>query len=157
MLSSPLLATKLYVPPLRPSRVPRPRLIRRLNEGLTGKLILISAPAGYGKTTLVSEWLLRKDEGGRTPAPALARAASAGVKDETFPPSSFISHPSRVAWLSLDKDDNDPIRFLTYLIASLATLNADIGESTLAQIQSPQPPPTETTMAPGLTPASATS
>src|SRR5258708_39776254 len=52
-----ILATKLYIPPLRPNVVLRPRLIERLNEGLHRKLILISAPAGFGKTTLVSEWL----------------------------------------------------------------------------------------------------
>ena len=53
----PILATKLYVPPLRPEMVSRPRLLARLNEGLHCKLILISAPAGFGKTTLISEWL----------------------------------------------------------------------------------------------------
>ena len=54
--SIPLLRTKLYIPPARPSPVPRPRLTQRLNEGLDRKLILISAPAGFGKTTLLSEW-----------------------------------------------------------------------------------------------------
>ncbi|MFZ1552547.1 MAG: hypothetical protein WAV53_14220, partial [Anaerolineae bacterium] len=56
-MSTPILATKLYFPPPRPKVVPRPRLIERLNEGLHGKLTLISAPAGFGKTTLVSEWV----------------------------------------------------------------------------------------------------
>jgi LuxR family transcriptional regulator, maltose regulon positive regulatory protein len=56
-MSTPILATKLYIPPLRPNVVLRPRLIERLNEGLYRKLTLISAPAGFGKTTLVSEWL----------------------------------------------------------------------------------------------------
>jgi LuxR family maltose regulon positive regulatory protein len=55
-MSTPILATKLYVPPPRPSAVPRPRLIERLNEGLRHKLTLISAPAGFGKTTLLGEW-----------------------------------------------------------------------------------------------------
>src|SRR5216683_861716 len=54
---TPILATKLYIPPLRPNVVSRPRLIERLNEGLHRNLILISAPAGFGKTTLVSEWV----------------------------------------------------------------------------------------------------
>ncbi len=54
---TPILATKLYIPPLRPNVVSRPRLLERLNEGLHGKLTLISAPAGFGKTTLVSEWV----------------------------------------------------------------------------------------------------
>src|SRR5215212_6727603 len=56
-MSTPLLATKLYLPPPRPRVVPRPRLVAQLNEGLHGKLTLISAPAGFGKTTLASEWL----------------------------------------------------------------------------------------------------
>ena len=53
----PLLATKLYIPPPRPNVVLRPRLIERLNEGLHRKLTLIAAPAGFGKTTLVSAWV----------------------------------------------------------------------------------------------------
>src|SRR5262249_45212333 len=56
-MSTTLLATKLYIPPPRPHLVPRPRLIEQLNEGLHHKLTLISAPAGFGKTTLLSEWL----------------------------------------------------------------------------------------------------
>ena len=56
-MSTPILATKLYIPPLRPHVVSRPRLLERLNEGLHRNLTLISAPAGFGKTTLVSEWL----------------------------------------------------------------------------------------------------
>ena len=55
----PILQTKLYVPPFRPELVSRPRLIERLNAGLSAgrKLTLVSAPAGFGKTTLVSEWV----------------------------------------------------------------------------------------------------
>jgi len=54
-----ILAAKLYVPPPRPGMVPRPRLVERLNEGMAAghKLALISASAGFGKTTLVSEWI----------------------------------------------------------------------------------------------------
>ena len=52
-----LLRTKLYIPPARPNLVPRPRLTERLNEGMTRKLTLISAPAGFGKTTLLSHWI----------------------------------------------------------------------------------------------------
>ena len=75
-MSTPLLATKLYIPPPRPNVVLRPRLIERLNEGLHRKLTLISAPAGFGKTTLVSTWIaacgrpvawLSLDEGGQRP------------------------------------------------------------------------------------------
>jgi len=72
-----ILATKLYIPPLRAKTVARSRLIERLNEGLTRKLTLISAPAGFGKTTLISEWVhgcrlpvawLSLDEGDSEPA-----------------------------------------------------------------------------------------
>ena len=117
-MSAPLLLTKLYIPPPRPKIVLRPRLIERLNEGLSAgcKLTLISAPAGFGKTTLVSEWV-------------------AGCER---------SEPkARVAWLSLDEGDNDPIRFLTYLIAALQTIAANIGAGVLAVLQSPQLPPIE--------------
>ncbi len=110
-MSTPILATKLYIPPPRPHVVSRPRLIERLNEGLHRKLTLISAPAGFGKTTLVSEWLA----GYERPA----------------------------TWLSLDKGDNDPSRFLTYLVAALQTIAVNIGEGVLGILQSPQPPPTE--------------
>src|SRR6266566_1629379 len=108
-MPTPILATKLYIPRLRPNVVSRPRLIERLNEGLYRKLTLISAPAGFGKTTLVSEWVL----GCQRPA----------------------------AWLSLDEGDNDPTRFLTYLVAALQTLAATLGEGVLTILQSPQPPP----------------
>src|SRR4030042_3248307 len=56
-MATSILATKLYIPPPRPKGVLRPRLIERLNEGLHRKLTLISASAGFGKTTLVSEWI----------------------------------------------------------------------------------------------------
>jgi LuxR family transcriptional regulator, maltose regulon positive regulatory protein len=56
-MSTPILTTKLYIPPPRPNAILRPRLIERLHEGLHRKLTLISAPAGFGKTTLVSAWI----------------------------------------------------------------------------------------------------
>ena len=107
----PILATKLYIPRLRPHIVIRPRLIERLNAGLHSNLILISAPAGFGKTTLVSEWVL-------------------GCERPTV-------------WLSLDEGDNDPTRFLTYLIAALQTIVPNIGEGVLGVLHSPQPSPPE--------------
>jgi LuxR family maltose regulon positive regulatory protein len=110
-MPTPILATKLYIPRPRPNVVLRPRLLERLNEGLHRKLTLISAPAGFGKTTLVSEWLA----GCERPA----------------------------AWLSLDEGENDPTRFLMYLVAALQTIAANIGEGVLSVLQSPQPPPPE--------------
>ncbi len=56
-VSAPILATKLYIPPPRPNAVPRPQLISRLDAGLQRKLTLLSAPVGYGKSTLLSEWV----------------------------------------------------------------------------------------------------
>lgn len=110
-MPTPILATKLYIPAPRPKVVLRPRLIERLNEGPHRKLTLISAPAGFGKTTLVSEWV------------------------------AGCHRP--VAWLSLDEGDNDPKRFLNYLVAALQTIAANIGRGVLGVLQSPQPPPTE--------------
>jgi len=61
-MTTPILTTKLYIPPPRPNLVPRPRLIERLDKGLglEHKLTLISAPAGFGKTTLLSKWVSRR-------------------------------------------------------------------------------------------------
>jgi LuxR family maltose regulon positive regulatory protein len=118
-MAMPLLRTKLYIPPPRPELVSRPRLIERLTAGLSRKLALVSAPAGFGKTTLLSEWV--------DTARAYGRA------------------PLQVAWLSLDEDDSDPTRFLAYICAALRTIpcldEAGVGETTLAMLQSPQPPP----------------
>ncbi|HNS04158.1 MAG TPA: LuxR C-terminal-related transcriptional regulator [Anaerolineae bacterium] len=114
----PILLTKLYLPPPRPGAVSRPHLVARLDAALAlgCKLTLISAPAGFGKTTLVSEWV----------------AAGAGA-----------APARRVAWLSLDAGDNDPARFLAYLVAALQTIFPDIGAGVLAALESPQPPPVE--------------
>jgi ATP/maltotriose-dependent transcriptional regulator MalT len=80
------------VSPLRLKAVPRSHLIERLNAGLHGKLTLTSAPAGFGKSTLISEWI------------------------------AGCGRP--VAWLSLDEEDKDPSRFMTYYIAALQTIDA---------------------------------
>jgi LuxR family transcriptional regulator, maltose regulon positive regulatory protein len=110
-MPEPVLLTKLFITPLQPNIVLRSRLVKQLSEGIHSKLTLISAPAGFGKTTLVSEWL-------------------AGCKQP-------------VAWLSLDEGDNNPIRFLTYIVAALQTIEANIGVGVMGLLQAPQPPPIE--------------
>ena len=115
-MPTPILATKLYIPPPRPNIVPRPRLIECVNDGLAKgcRLTLISASAGFGKTTLVSEWV------------------------------AGCGRP--VAWLSLDEGDNDPVRFISYLIAALQTIKAGLGEGLLVSLQSPQSPAIESVL-----------
>ncbi|MGO9082859.1 MAG: BTAD domain-containing putative transcriptional regulator [Streptosporangiaceae bacterium] len=112
-----LLETKFYVPQPRHGLVLRPRLSERLDRGAASKLMLVSAPAGFGKTTLLSEWLA---------------AGPAAPADERL-----------AAWLSLDRDDNHPASFWAYVIAALRTVAAGIGESALALLQAPQPPPVD--------------
>ncbi|MEI7847993.1 MAG: LuxR C-terminal-related transcriptional regulator [Chloroflexota bacterium] len=90
-----ILSTKLSIPPLRSRPVTRLRLIQKLNQGLDSGLILISAPAGYGKSTLLSDWL------------------------------SQLKYDS--AWFSLDDRDNDPARFLCYLVAALRQIDSSFG------------------------------
>jgi LuxR family transcriptional regulator, maltose regulon positive regulatory protein len=132
-MSTPILTTKLYMPPPRPNAVLRSRLIARLNAGMHRKLTLIAAPAGFGKTTLVSAWLAARteDRGLRTEA----------VSSSLSPQPSALS--IRVAWLALDEADNDSTRFLTYLVAALQRVAADIGAGMSGMLQSAQPPPTE--------------
>jgi len=134
-MSTPLLATKLYVPPPRPDLVPRPRLIERLDEGLRlgRKLTLVSAPAGFGKTTLLSEWIYTG-----------VGSREYGVGPLT--PYSLLPTPL-FAWLSLDGGDNDPARFLTYLVAALGRVEEGIGAGIVDALRSPQPPPLEPLLA----------
>ena len=104
-------------------------------------MTLISAPAGFGKTTLLSEWINQKAEGRRM----RDELKETDFQPSSFPlyPSPFILPPSRVAWLSLDHGDNDPARFLSYLIAALQTIAPNLGAGMLGMLQSPQPPPLE--------------
>ena len=113
--ASPLLETKLYIPRWRPGLVSRPRLIERLGQGTERKLTLVSAPPGFGKTTLLAEWL----------------AASPANERHT-------------AWVSLEHSDNDPSLFWAYFITALQTVHSGLGESALSLLRSPQPPPIET-------------
>jgi LuxR family maltose regulon positive regulatory protein len=109
-----LLETKLFIPPARPGLVARPRLIERLNQGLTRKLTLISAPAGFGKTTLLAGWF------------------------QTIQRSDV-----HLAWISLDEGDNDAARFLAYLVAALQPVAPPLRQA-MALLHSPQSPSTET-------------
>src|SRR6266480_1540877 len=98
-----LLATKLHRPLPRAQLVRRPQLAERLTQGVMGPLTLVSAPAGFGKTTLLAQWL-----------------AESGMP---------------VAWLSLEPGDNEPMRFLSYLIAALQTLDPHLGAVALTLLQ----------------------
>jgi LuxR family transcriptional regulator, maltose regulon positive regulatory protein len=101
-----LLQTKLTIPTTRPSLVVRARLLQRLDDVRHNKLVLVSAPAGFGKTTLIATY-----------------GAQAAAKADTA-----------VAWLSLDADDDDPVRFGTYFMAALAAagVSASLDETAVA-------------------------
>jgi len=110
-MSVSLLATKLFFPRARRGTIPRPRLIERLVTGLDGPLTLVCAPAGYGKTTLLSEW--RAGPGQDVPA----------------------------AWLSLDANDGDLVLLMRYLVAALGALQVGLAEQTALLLESSPPPP----------------
>jgi ATP/maltotriose-dependent transcriptional regulator MalT len=110
----PLLATKLHVPRLRAQLVQRSRLTERLQHGVEGTLTLISAPAGYGKSVLLAQWLAESD--------------------------------LSVAWLSLEPEDNEPTRFLSYVIGALQTLDSRLGTTALSLLHTGQPLPLETVL-----------
>lgn len=111
-----LLEPKLRLPRLHSAVIGRERLLSRLDRGLERKLTLISAPAGFGKTTLVCQWIA-------------SRSAS-----QNLPP---------VAWLSLDEGDNDPVRFWRYIIAACQTFQPGIGQATLGLLHTTSQPPFE--------------
>ena len=107
----PLLSTKLHPSQARPKLVARPRLTESLIGDPGRRLTLLSAPAGFGKTTLLNEWTRGRTGDGRS-----------------------------VAWVSLDEGDNDPVRFLSYLVAALRTVEERVGEGVLAALRSPEAP-----------------
>ena len=100
-----LLATKLHPPPARSEHVTRPRLVEELRAGAARELVLVVAPAGWGKTTLLAQWL------------------ALGVED------------GATAWLSVDEGDNDPVRFFSYVIGALRTAESEIGATALAALR----------------------
>lgn len=113
-MSATLLSTKLHLPPSRRALVPRQRLISQLEGGLNGKLTLVLAPAGFGKTTLVTSWIH-----GWQPKPAVTRP--------------------RAAWLSLDSNDDELNQFLSYCILALQTVEPHLGEAARSLLDFPQP------------------
>ena len=110
----PLLGTKLRAPSSRRQLVPRERLVDtlRADSATMPKLVLVSAPAGFGKTTLLTQWL--------TSRPAEDRGQDRG------PPAP------RVAWLSLDAADADLGLFLTHLVAAVQAASSEVGAEALA-------------------------
>jgi LuxR family maltose regulon positive regulatory protein len=116
-MSHPLIETKLFLPSPRAGLVSRPRLRQRLDTGRTARLLLVSAPAGFGKTTLLVDWM-----------DSLQASSATAV---------------RGAWLSLDPADNDPARFWRYLVAALRTAVPGIGEDALALLGDSSTPPVE--------------
>jgi LuxR family maltose regulon positive regulatory protein len=109
-MASPLVETKLYIPRPRRSLVARPRLSERLRRAAVSRLTLVSAPAGFGKTTLLAEWL----------------AASPAGRS--------------VAWLSLDESDRQAASYWTYVITALQTVAPGVGTNAVPLLQSGQPP-----------------
>src|SRR5215216_236956 len=111
--SDTLVSTKLRPSQARPNLVARPRLIAKLEREVGRKLTLLTAPAGFGKTTLLGEWV-------------------AGRSDERS-----------IAWVSVDEADNDPARFLSYLVAALRTIEDGFGEGILSSLRAPGSLPVE--------------
>src|SRR5205809_5132314 len=111
LLQNQLLATKFFVPIAPGPVISRPRLTGLLNESLKRPFTLISAPAGFGKTTLLSAW------------------------KQSLPASE-----PRVVWVSLDEEDNEPRLFWTYVLTALNMQQPDRFTGLLAQLQSPQSP-----------------
>lgn len=103
-MSIAIIKTKLYVPKLRSRVVVRPKLVDQINNNVDCKLTLISAPTGFGKSTLISEWASNSD----------------------YP----------FAWISLEEKDNDLIRFLSYFIAALQTIETDLCQGILGMFYS---------------------
>ena len=112
-MTVPIISTKLHIPPLPQALVSRARLTARLEAGAQGRCILVSAPAGFGKTALLAEW------------------------------AHQCSEACQVCWVHLDESDNEPVRFVSYLIAALQTHQQDLGEAALSGLQSIAPAPIE--------------
>ncbi len=121
-MSQSLLKTKLYIPQTRPQLVPRPHLLERLNQGVRGKLIVVSAPPGFGKSTLITTWI--------------DHFSKNGTGNDSIQPVDF-------AWVSLDELDNDPVRFWTYVFAALETVQPALTTDANTLLHDPQTPSIE--------------
>lgn len=117
----PILTTKLYLPQPSSDIVRRTRLHTRLERAIAGTLTVIAAPAGFGKTTLLADWL------------------SAAIQQPNPP-----LRPGQIAWLSLDTTDSDPAEFLRYLVAAFQSITPTIGRTNMALLHSAQTPSIET-------------
>lgn len=126
LVSDLILITKLHIPPARPNLVLRPRLFEQLDEGLRAPLMLVSAPPGFGKTTIVAEWVRRRS--GQERETSQDKVASADAPR------------IRVAWLALSEEDNDATRFLTYLCTALSPWSPGLSDAPLGLLASPEPP-----------------
>ncbi|MFN8079263.1 MAG: LuxR C-terminal-related transcriptional regulator [Kineosporiaceae bacterium] len=129
-MTGPLVATKLFVPRLRSTLVDRPRLTARLEDGAAARLTLVSAPAGFGKTTALAAWLARDRAAERTTGHAAAH------------------DPARrgVAWVSLEPDDAQPATFWTYVVAALHGAVPGVGAGVLPLLRSGRVPPIRTVL-----------
>jgi LuxR family transcriptional regulator, maltose regulon positive regulatory protein len=125
-MSALLLATKVQIPPARTNLVVRPRLFARLDEGLGSPLMLVSAPPGFGKTTIISEWLRRRS--GHLLKPADGDLAQTAVPR------------IRAAWLALSEEENESTRFLTYLSTACNSWRPGLADLALARLGAPEPP-----------------
>lgn len=105
----PILTTKLFAPTARADTIRRPALEARLSEGLAARLVVVSAPPGFGKTTAIVNWY-----------------------------QSIAQQGWRLGWISLDAGDNDPSRFLTYLVHGFKVLDPGLGDGALSMLQSNQ-------------------
>jgi LuxR family maltose regulon positive regulatory protein len=137
-----LLATKLAPPRLPAALVARERLLHQLDAALAHRLTLLSAVAGYGKTTLLATWLASLEARDlRLEASRAGPVLRNDLNRTAAQASSLKPQASKVAWLSLDELDNNLTRFWVAIIAALRRSVPALGDLALAMLQSPEPPP----------------
>ncbi len=124
-MTTPILTTKFFIPHPRPNLVDRPRLLTELNNGVQHTLTLVCAPAGYGKSTILSEWI------------------SQSIKDNLFSPENKLQPDLPcICWLALDPADNDLVHFLSCLLMAFERVHPGISAEASAMLGAfPTPPP----------------